>query len=118
MWFDSLLSGFMLEQLGYGMISGLIGGWLLNAVHRRQLMAEPLRPLGLVALPLTCALLSEHFGASVRVADVENGLGPVTSAGTLLHSEVAGAQIPVNPHLASGKNVVLEISVKVRTCDV
>ena len=72
------LTQFVFEQLGYGVLVGagvgLTGGWLLNLARRRELMAESLKQLGVVALPLFCVLASEATGASMFIAAFVAGL--------------------------------------------
>jgi len=72
------LTQFVVEQLGYGVLVGagvgLTGGWLLNLARRRELMAESLKQLGVVALPLFCVLASEATGASMFIAAFVAGL--------------------------------------------
>lgn len=74
----TLLSGFLGEQLGYGALIGLgigsLGGWLLGLAHRARWMAPPLGQLGVVALPLLCAIASEATGASMFIAAFVAGL--------------------------------------------
>jgi NhaP-type Na+/H+ or K+/H+ antiporter len=73
-----VLTRFLVEQLGYGTLIGLAvglaGGWLLGAAHRGRWMADPLAQLGVVALPLGCALASEATGASMFIAAFVAGL--------------------------------------------
>jgi NhaP-type Na+/H+ or K+/H+ antiporter len=68
----SVLTRFLVEQLGYGTLIGIgiggTGGWLLGLAHRARWMAPPLAQLGVVALPLLCALASEAAGASMFIA--------------------------------------------------
>jgi NhaP-type Na+/H+ or K+/H+ antiporter len=78
-----VLGRFLLEQLGYGALVGLgiglAGGWLLGFARRKEWMAEPLAQLGVVALPLACAIASEASGASMFIAAFVAGLA--TQAG-------------------------------------
>jgi NhaP-type Na+/H+ or K+/H+ antiporter len=75
---EASLSIFILEQLGYGALIGvgigLVGGLLLGLAHRKDWVAEPWQQLGLVALPLLCALASEPTGASMFIAAFVSGL--------------------------------------------
>ncbi len=72
------LTHFIVEQLGYGTLLGLgiglLGGWLLNLAHRAQWMAESLQRIGVVTLPLLCALTSPPVGASMFIAAFVAGL--------------------------------------------
>ena len=72
------LSRLVLEQLGYGLVVGLsvglIGGMLLGLARRRQWMAGAFLQLGVVALPLLCALASEAAAASMFIAAFVAGL--------------------------------------------
>jgi NhaP-type Na+/H+ or K+/H+ antiporter len=72
------LTLFIGEQLGYGTLIGagvgLAGGWLLGLAHRQNWMAHSWQQLGLVALPLLCAVASETFGASMFIAAFVAGL--------------------------------------------
>jgi NhaP-type Na+/H+ or K+/H+ antiporter len=74
----AVFTRFLVEQLGYGMLIGLVvgmgGGWLLGLAKRRRWMAPPLRQLGVVALPLLCVLLSDATGASMFIAAFVAGL--------------------------------------------
>ncbi len=72
------LGGFIIEQLGYGVLVGggigLIGGWLLGAAHRRRLMAHSWQQIGVVALPVLCFVVSDAVGASMFIAAFVAGL--------------------------------------------
>lgn len=72
------LTRFMVEQLGYGALVGvgigLVGGLLLGLAHRKNWMVESWQPLGVVALPLLCAMASEAVGASMFIAAFVAGL--------------------------------------------
>jgi len=72
------LTRFIVEQLGYGVLVGvgvgLGGGLLLGLSHRKKWMAEPWQPLGVVTLPLFCAMTSEAVGASMFIAAFAAGL--------------------------------------------
>jgi NhaP-type Na+/H+ or K+/H+ antiporter len=75
---SGVLGRFLIEQLGYGTLIGLViglaGGWLLNVARRSEWMAAPLTRLGVVALPLGCAVASEATGASMFIAAFVAGL--------------------------------------------
>jgi NhaP-type Na+/H+ or K+/H+ antiporter len=72
------LTGFIVEQLGYGALIGVALGWvggaLLGQAQRREWMAHSWRQLGLVALPILCMLASEAAGASMFIAAFVAGL--------------------------------------------
>ena len=72
------LGRFIVEQLGYGALLGvgigLGGGLVLGLSHRKKWMAEPWQPLGVVTLPLLCAIASEAVGASMFIAAFVAGL--------------------------------------------
>jgi NhaP-type Na+/H+ or K+/H+ antiporter len=72
------LPRFIVEQLGYGVLVGvgigLVGGVLLSLAHRKNWMGESWQPLGVVTLPLLCAMASEAVGASMFIAAFAAGL--------------------------------------------
>jgi len=72
------LTRFIVEQLGYGVLVGvgigLVGGVLLSLAHRKHWMGESWQPLGVVTLPLLCAMASEAVGASMFIAAFLAGL--------------------------------------------
>ncbi len=74
----SILARFIGEQLGFGTFIGvgvgLVGGWLLGLAHRKEWMTESWQQLGVVALPVLCALASEATGASMFIAAFVAGL--------------------------------------------
>lgn len=74
----SVMARFIIEQLILGAVvgaaTGLIGGRLLGAAHRREWSAETFEQLGLVALPLFCVLASKPTGASMLIAAFVAGL--------------------------------------------
>jgi NhaP-type Na+/H+ or K+/H+ antiporter len=74
----SSLMNLVLMQLGLGAVIGvgigLIGGWLLVLARDKQWMAGSFEPLGVVALPLLCAVVSEVAGASMFIAAFVAGL--------------------------------------------
>ncbi len=67
-----VLMRFLVEQLGFGILVGLViglaGGWLISLARRNEWMAEPLQQLALVALPLLCVIGSEPVGASMFIS--------------------------------------------------
>jgi NhaP-type Na+/H+ or K+/H+ antiporter len=75
---SAVLTRFLGEQLGYGVLLGLgiglLGGWLLGVAHRKAWMAESMGQLGVVALPLLCVVASEVTGASMFIAAFVAGL--------------------------------------------
>jgi sodium/hydrogen antiporter len=75
---DASFGRFILEQLVYGTIVGtgigLVGGWLLGLAHRRQWIAHSFLQLGVVCVPLLCALASEAAAASMFIAAFVAGL--------------------------------------------
>ena len=75
---STVLTRFLGEQLGYGVLLGLgvglLGGWLLGVAHRKGWMEESLGQLGVVALPLLCVIASEVTGASMFIAAFVAGL--------------------------------------------
>jgi len=75
---ESRLSRFMLEQLGFGAAIGLAvglgGGWLLGLANRRGTISSAFRQIGLVTLPLLCAVASQAAGASMFIAAFVAGL--------------------------------------------
>jgi NhaP-type Na+/H+ or K+/H+ antiporter len=72
------LGRFLVEQLGYGTLIGAAigggGGWLLGRAHQRRTMAAPLAQIGVVALPLLCAIACEASGASMFIAAFVAGI--------------------------------------------
>jgi sodium/hydrogen antiporter len=75
---SAVLTRLLIEQLGYGTLVGagigLGGGWLLALARRNAWMAESSAQLGVVALPLACALASHATGASMFIAAFVAGL--------------------------------------------
>jgi NhaP-type Na+/H+ or K+/H+ antiporter len=73
-----ILLRFVGEQLGLGALVGLViglgGGALLGLAERRGWMAESVQQLGLVMLPLLCALACEPVGGSMFIAAYVAGL--------------------------------------------
>jgi len=73
----AVLSRFIGEQIGYGCLIGIgigaIGGWLLTLATRKHWMNESMQQMGLVAIPLLCALASEASGASMFIAGYVSG---------------------------------------------
>ena len=74
----SVLTRFIIEQIGYGVLLGLAiglaGGGLLGLAQRKEWMAEPLAQLGVVVLPLACMVASEAIAASMFIAAFIAGL--------------------------------------------
>ena len=72
------LMEFILEQLGLGTLIGvgigLIGGWLLGLAHRKAWMSESFHKIGLVTLPLLCAMVCEFIGGSMFIAAFVAGM--------------------------------------------
>lgn len=72
------LTRFIVEQLGYGTLTGvgigLAGGWLLGRAHRQNWMAPSWQQLGVVALPLLGLMASDAVGASMFIAAFVAGL--------------------------------------------
>ena len=72
------LTRFILEQLGYGTAIGLgiglAGGWLLGFADRKESMTASFQQMGVVALPLLCAIACEAAGASMFIAAFVAGL--------------------------------------------
>jgi len=52
----------------------LPAGWLLNRASRRGWMSESLQQMGVISLPLLCALASEAVGASMFITAFVAGL--------------------------------------------
>jgi sodium/hydrogen antiporter len=75
---DARLARFILEQLGYGavvgLLIGLLGGWLLGVARRKDWIAESFLQLGVVALPLLCIFASDAAAASMFIAAFVAGL--------------------------------------------
>jgi NhaP-type Na+/H+ or K+/H+ antiporter len=69
---------FVVEQLGFGVLVGLViglpGGWLLDVAYRARWMAGPFRQIGVVTLPLLCLVVSDMTGASMFIASFVAGL--------------------------------------------
>jgi len=72
------LAHFVVEQLGYGVVVGLViglpGGLLLDAAYRAKWMTEPFRQIGVVTLPVLCFVVSGMTGASMFIASFVAGL--------------------------------------------
>jgi NhaP-type Na+/H+ or K+/H+ antiporter len=75
---SGVLTRYLGEQLGYGALIGIAlggaGGALLALAQRRKWMASPLAQLGVVAIPLLCAVASEVTHASMFIAAFVAGL--------------------------------------------
>jgi sodium/hydrogen antiporter len=74
----SVLTRFVLEQLGLGVLLGLIigffGGMLLEIARKKDWMTGSMQQLGLITLPFFCILLSEPIGASMFIVAFVAGL--------------------------------------------
>ena len=72
------LAGYIIEQLGYGtmigLVVGIVGGFLFKFFKNKKWIAQSWEQLGIVVLPLLCALVSENFGASMFIAAFVAGL--------------------------------------------
>jgi NhaP-type Na+/H+ or K+/H+ antiporter len=73
-----ILTRFLIEQLGYGVLIGigigLFGGLLLGWAHKKQWMAKSLEQLGLVTLPILSMIFSEPTGASMFIIAFAAGM--------------------------------------------
>lgn len=69
---------FIIDQLGMGSLVGicigLAGGWLLGIAYRKQWMNSSLQQLGIVVLPLLCAMATSVIGGSMFIASFAAGL--------------------------------------------
>jgi len=69
---------FAWEQIGYGVLVGLVvglgGGWLMSQASQRGWLAGSYQQLTLLALPFLCFLASEPIGASPFIAAFVGGL--------------------------------------------
>jgi len=74
----SVLTRFVLEQLGLGVLLGLIigyfGGMFLELARKNKWMTGSMQQLGLITLPFFCVLLSEPIGASMFIVAFVAGL--------------------------------------------
>jgi sodium/hydrogen antiporter len=72
------LLNFLIEQLGLGILVGLVvgltGGWLFGFAHRKKWISHSWKQLGIVVLPLFCIFLSETLEASMFIAAFVAGL--------------------------------------------
>ena len=68
----TVLSRFVVEQIGYGSLIGIIigagGGWLMTLATRKQWMMDSMQQMGLVSIPLFCVIASQATGASMFIA--------------------------------------------------
>lgn len=73
-----ILLNFAWEQIGYGLLVGLViglgGGWLIGRARQRGWLAESFQQLTLLSLALLCLLASEPVGASPFIAAFVSGL--------------------------------------------
>ena len=76
--FSGVLLEYMVEQLGYGTLIGLLvggaGGTLLAAAQRRNWLAEDGEQMAVLSLPIMALLLSEAMEASMFIAAFVAGL--------------------------------------------
>ncbi|HKP69408.1 MAG TPA: cation:proton antiporter [Pyrinomonadaceae bacterium] len=93
------LSKYIVEQLGYGtligVVIGFVGGRLLGQAERRETTGHMWAQLSLLALPLLCLLASEASGASMFIAAFVGGMAArfgarVASDGPAEFTEHAG----------------------------
>jgi len=74
----AMLARFGIEQLGFGILVGLgvglVAGHLLGLATRRDWMAKNFRGIGVVVVPLMCAVISDEIGASMFIAAFVAGL--------------------------------------------
>jgi NhaP-type Na+/H+ or K+/H+ antiporter len=74
----TVLTRFVLEQLGLGTLVGaaigFLGGMLLAFARKKEWMTGSMQQLGLIALPFFCVLVSEPIGASMFIAAFIAGL--------------------------------------------
>ena len=74
----AVLLRFAIEQLGFGALVGLFvgltGGAVLGWAHRREWISKSFQNIGVVTLPLLCAVISEPIGASMFIAAFVAGL--------------------------------------------
>jgi len=86
------LTRFVIEQLGYGtiigIVIGLLGGWLLGLAHQRQWGNQTWQQLGLVSLPIIAMLASEQFHASMFIAAFVAGLAASAGFKSASHSAI------------------------------
>ena len=72
------LTQFIVEQLGFGPVVGLVvglaGGWLLGVARRKEGMAESFQQIAVVTVPLLCMGLSQLLDASMFIAAFVAGL--------------------------------------------
>lgn len=73
-----VLAGFMIEQLGFGLliglVIGLVGGFLLARAQQRGWTRPALEQPGLLALPLLCLIVTHPLEASPFIAAFTAGL--------------------------------------------
>jgi len=74
----SVLTRFVFEQLGLGVLVGVgigfLGGLFLDIARKKGWMTGAMQQLGLITLPFFCALVSEPIGASMFIAAFVAGL--------------------------------------------
>ncbi len=72
------LMQFIVEQLGVGVLVGLVGGlgggFLIGLAHKHEWSAKSFQQLSVVTLPVLCLVVSELLGASMFIAAFVAGL--------------------------------------------
>ena len=82
---SSSLMKYIVEQLGYGavigIVVGIVGGKLLRLAANAQWISHTWSQLGLLALPLLCLLASDKAGASMFIAAFVGGMAARVGSG-------------------------------------
>jgi NhaP-type Na+/H+ or K+/H+ antiporter len=75
---EASLTRFIVEQLGYGAVVGIVvgrgGGWIAARASQRGWISDRFGKLGFLALPVLCMLISREVGASMFIAAFVAGL--------------------------------------------